>query len=77
VSGQGTDLGLVRQNVSVGVPVWRDGGGALAVTARVGDEHYSTSATLPDTGRPFPGDLWNINVGLNYTHRFENGWTGG
>ena len=77
VSGQGTDLGLVRQNLSVPLPVWRDGGDAVMMNLGVSDSHFTTDAILPDTRQPFPTDLWNVNLGLNYTHRFENGWTGG
>jgi hypothetical protein len=77
VSGSGTDFGLVRQNLSVAVPVWRDGGDALRLTAGVRNSLFSTDAVLPDTGRPFPSNLWNVNLGLSYNHRFDNGWTGG
>ena len=77
VSGQGADLGLVRQNLSAALPVWRDGGDALLMNLGVSDAHFFTDAILPDTHRPFPSDLWNVNLGLNYLHRFENGWSGG
>src|SRR5579883_2883109 len=53
VSGQGTDLTLVRQNAGGAVPVWRDGGDTLLVTAGVRNDLFSTNAVLPDTGRPF------------------------
>lgn len=76
VSGQGASLGLVRQNFSFGVPVWRDGGDSLSASIGIRESHFNTDAVLPDTGRPFPSDLWNVNFGLNYTHRFDNGWTG-
>lgn len=76
VRNQDADLGFVRQGLSLGVPVWRDGGDM--VMARLGVRHtlFQTDALLPDSGRPFPDQLWNLNVGLNYLRRFENGWTG-
>ncbi|MGH9206007.1 MAG: DUF6268 family outer membrane beta-barrel protein, partial [Acidimicrobiales bacterium] len=77
MSGQATDLGLVRENLYVGMPVWRDGSDALMLRAGVSNDHFSTDAILPDTHRPFPTDLWNVNLGVNYTHKFDNGWTGG
>jgi hypothetical protein len=77
VSGQPTDLGLVRQALNVGLPLWRDGGDLLRLTASVRNTMFFTDAVLPDTHRPFPGDLWAVNFGLAYSHRFDNGWTAG
>src|SRR5579883_610631 len=77
VSGQGTDLTLVRQNAGGAVPVWRDGGDTLLVTAGVRNDLFSTNAVLPDTGRPFPTALWSVNGGVTYVHQFSGGWTGG
>ncbi|MDY3561514.1 DUF6268 family outer membrane beta-barrel protein [Gemmata sp. JC673] len=75
--GGGTDLGLVRQNLSFGAPVWRDGGDALILTGAVRNTVFFTDAVLPASRRPFPDTLWNVNLGLAYTHKFENGWTAG
>ncbi len=77
VNGTATSLGLVRQSLSVAVPVLQDDQDKLLFTAGVKNTLYSTDEILPDTHRPFPADLWNISVGLNYQHRFENGWSGG
>lgn len=77
VSSQGVDLGLVRQNVSVSGPIWSDGGDTLSASLGVRNSHFSTDAILPDTRRAFPSDLWDVNLGLNYTRRFDNGWVGG
>jgi hypothetical protein len=76
VTGQDADLGFVRQGLSLGVPIWRHGGDMLM--ARVGVRHtlFQTDALRPDSQRPFPDQLWNLTFGLNYMHRFENGWTG-
>lgn len=77
VSGQESDFGLVRQNLSLGMPVWREDGNVLIVTLGARHSSFFTDAILPDTLRPFPDELWNVRLGLNYVHRFENGWKGG
>lgn len=77
VAGTGTDFGLVRQNLSLGVPLWREGGDALILTGGVRNTAFFTDAVLPDSRRPFPDSLWNLTLGLAYSHKFENGWTAG
>lgn len=75
VSGQPTDLGFLRQGLSVAAPVWCDGGDVVMVSLGVRNTLFSTDAVLPDSLRPFPRQLWNLNLGVNYLHRFDNGWT--
>jgi hypothetical protein len=70
----GTDFGLVRQNLSAPVPLWRDGGDSVRMTVGVQNSLFFTDARLPDSGRAFPDELWNVRLGLNYAHRFDNGW---
>ena len=77
VTGQSTDLGLVRQGLRFGAPAWQDGGDRLMANLSVRNTLFSTDAVLPDTGRAFPGQLWSVNLGVNYMHQFDNGWTGG
>ena len=77
VANQGTDLGIVRQDLSLIAPIWQEGGDKLFVTAHLKNTHIYTDALLPDTGRRFPKDLWNAAIGLAYLHQFDNGWTGG
>jgi hypothetical protein len=38
---------------------------------------FFTDAVLPDSQRPFPTELWNINIGSLYVHKFDNGYSGG
>jgi hypothetical protein len=77
LSGQAGDLGLVRQSLNVGAPLWRsEGGQMLMASVGVSNTLFQTDAILPDTGRRFPEQLWNVNFGLNYMHQFDNGWTG-
>lgn len=77
VQGQDADFSLVRQNLSLGLPIWKDSCGRLLLTTTVRHSLYVTDAVLPDTQRPFPSELWYVNMGLNYMRRFENGWSMG
>ncbi len=77
VRNQDSELGMVRQSLSLIAPIWKEGGDALFVTANLKNTHVYTDALLPDTGRRFPRDLWNASLGLAYLHQFDNGWTGG
>src|SRR5262249_14124687 len=42
-----------------------------------GVSEFNTGAILPDTLRHFPDELWNVRIGTNYIHTFDNGWRGG
>jgi hypothetical protein len=77
VPGQGVDLGLVRENLSLAAPLWRQDGNTLALSGGIHNTLIFTNAVLPNSGRPFPDDLWNVGLGFNFTHRFDNGWVVG
>jgi hypothetical protein len=78
VVGQGTRLGYVQNDLAVLFPIWHCGPDNVAGSVRVRSTFFSTDGTiLPDTGRPFPEELWNIHVGANYSHVFANGWIAG
>lgn len=76
-SSSGEDFGLIRQNLSGAVPIWRDGADMLMLTAGVRNTLFFTDTILPDTQRPFPHELWNVSVGLMYLRTFDNNWSGG
>jgi len=76
VSGQNANLGFVRQGLNVGAPIWKEGGDMVLATVGLRNTLFSGSAILPETGRAFPDQLWNVNIGLNAMHRFDNGWMG-
>ena len=76
VSGQPTDLGMTREFFQFSAPVWSKGQDTLAFSTHVQETSVSTNAILPTTMTPFPDQLWNIWVGLNYFHTFDNGITG-
>ena len=46
-------------------------------SVRIRDQEFDTRAILPDTGEPFPDELWNVRFGTSYRHRFESGWIAG
>lgn len=71
------DLGLVRQNIAAAYPIWRKDSDTILLTAGVRNTLFFTDAVLPDSGQPFPEQLWNINTGLMHIHKFDNGWSSG
>ncbi|MBA2116873.1 DUF6268 family outer membrane beta-barrel protein [Bremerella alba] len=75
VKGQDVDFQLVSQKASAGLPVYRGDLGMAVLTVGVENMHTFTDAVLPDTGRAFPEDLWNIKFGLTYIRQFESGST--
>ena len=77
IHGQNANLGMVREDLSLALPVWHDGTNDFAATAHVRNEIIHTTAILPDTGQPFPQELWDIRFGGSYRHLFDNGWIGG
>jgi hypothetical protein len=76
VAGQDTDMSILRNSLLAEVPVYFEGADAVMLSAGVDNSHFSGNAVLPDSMRPFPDDLWNIELGLKYMHQFSNGWTG-
>lgn len=76
VSGQDEDMAVLRQEVTAMAPLWMKEGNRVMLSLGVQNTHFSGNAVLPDSGRPFPSELWNINVGLTYIHQYDNGWTG-
>ena len=77
VSGQPTNLGYVEQDLSLSFPIWQDSENEWSASSHVRAEVFHTGAMLPDTHEPFPNELWNIHLGTNYRHLFDNGWIGG
>jgi hypothetical protein len=70
---EGGDLGLLTQQLDVPFPILLNDRDILAGSFQLRHTYGRTAATLPDTGRPFPRQLWDINVSLAYVHRFEDG----
>ena len=77
VKNQPTNLGYERSDFSFSCPIMQDPTNEWTALASVRWENFRTGAILPDTGQHFPDDLWNIHLGTNYRHLFDNGWIGG
>jgi hypothetical protein len=41
------------------------------------NSQFSTDAILPESHRPFPDELWNVHLGMNYLHKSSSGWAYG
>jgi hypothetical protein len=77
VEGQPTRLGLLRQDLTLGSPLWQADGDEWTFNAHVHSELFDTGAVLPGTGRPFPDSLWDVRLGTTFRHLFDNGWVAG
>ena len=75
--GLPASVGMVRQNLNAGVPLLISPPDLLVLNARVGHTLFQTDAVLPDTARPFPSQLWNVNLGLLYVRKLDDGWSAG
>jgi hypothetical protein len=76
VAGQPAELGLIQHDFSLGVPLLQSATDEWAALVRVRKQEFATGAVFPDTGEPFPDDLWNVRIGTTYRHRFDSGWLG-
>jgi hypothetical protein len=77
VTNQAAHLEMEQQDLSLAVPIWKSGPDGLMFSTRVRWETFQTDVILPDSGRPFPADLWNVSFGTTYFHRFDSGNVGG
>jgi hypothetical protein len=76
VAGQPAELGMVQQDFSLSAPLRQSAADEWAASVRVRKQEFATGAVLPDTGEPFPDELWNVRIGTTYRHRFDSGWIG-
>jgi hypothetical protein len=77
VRGQNTNLGYHQQDFSLVAPVWQDPCNEWSVNTHLRGEFFHTGAVLPQSGTPFPDELWNVRFGTTYRHLFDNGWIAG
>jgi hypothetical protein len=77
VVNQNTNITVVREDFNCGIPVWKDECSLLGLTLHVHNEILDTQAVLPPTNQPFPDQLWDVRLGVNYMYKFENGWSAG
>jgi hypothetical protein len=76
VEGQNAELGMVQQDFTLWVPLLQSVTDEWSASARLRNQEFATGAVLPDTGQPFPDELWNVRIGTSYRHRFDLGWIG-
>ena len=74
VSAQNCDFGLVRQKLNLAIPGWRNERNMMMVRAGINYTRFETDALLPDSGRVFPDELWEMSVGVDYMHQTEDKW---
>ena len=73
----GTSLSMERFDFQGAVPIYNKGKDTFVFTANYDDIKVYTNAILPTTNQKFPAQLFNIALGINYFHAFENGNVGG
>jgi hypothetical protein len=76
VAGQSAELGMLQHDFTLSVPLRQSATDEWSASVRIRDQEFDTGAILPDTGEPFPDNLWNVRFGTTYRHRFESGWIG-
>lgn len=76
VAGQPAELGLLQQDFSLSLPLRQSPTDEWYASLRIRNQEFATGARLPDTGEPFPDELWNVRIGTGYRHRFDSGWIG-
>lgn len=73
----GTTLSMQRFDFQGAVPIYNKGRDTFVFTANYDDIKVFTNAILPTTNQKFPSQLFNVALGVNYFHAFENGNVGG
>jgi len=87
VSGQNANFTMLDQNLLVMVPLRMmpsQEGSPLSspadgwmLSAGVRNRSIQTEAILPNTGQPYPNELWNVKIGLMYFRKLDNDWSWG
>lgn len=75
VPSQGTSFGLFRQSFAASSPIWQDDHNEWTASVNLREETFHTGGTiLPNTGQPFPDNLWDVRFATGFRHLFDNGW---
>jgi len=77
LENQKADMGISGHAFKALTPLWQNPDNELALMAQAGYFNTDTQAILPDSGRKFPDDLWNLSAGFSYRHRSAGGWIWG
>lgn len=70
-------LSEFRQDASVGGPIISNDRDTLVAFIDARNILFHTNASLKDSGRPFPNQLWELVAGFSYSHRTDDDWTVG
>jgi hypothetical protein len=73
-TGQSATVGIIRQELNGRDVVWQCDNGSVSVSAGVRSLLLNSDAILPDSGRAFPGDLWDVRIGASTVWRLDNNW---
>jgi hypothetical protein len=73
VKDQNADFALFEESFSGSGLIWKDDVEDVRLSADVRHEGIRTTAILPDSGVPFPDDLWSVSVGATYRYLFKSG----
>jgi hypothetical protein len=71
VDRQPTTLGSIRQEFATPIPVLRDADDLFLLGLRVRNVSFQTRAVLPDSGRVFPRQLWDLTTGFTYVRQLD------
>jgi hypothetical protein len=73
VHNEPTKLGFFQSQVGATAPLWSSATDTVYGNLTISNLAMSGSATLPKDGRPFPGQLWDIEVGGAYVKELDGG----
>ncbi|RJX29779.1 MAG: hypothetical protein C4525_13890 [Desulfarculus sp.] len=74
VEDQPADWGYWRQGLTWLAPVWQNPRQEMFLHGRVNYLRVDTEAVLPNSGRAFPKELWDLRLGGTYRRRTAGGW---
>ncbi len=77
VEDQNTDFEMWEHDYLLRLPVYQWTDGRVGFFTKVEHLDMDTEMILPDTGRDFPQDLYDLQFGFDYNQEFDNGWTFG
>jgi hypothetical protein len=71
VRGQDVEFSLVQQEFTTSGRVWNDDDNEVWLNGGLRFQEIHTEALLPDSGNPFPDELWDVSVGGVYRHYLD------
>lgn len=75
VDGQPTELGFLRQQLQLGVPVYKDDTNMVLLNGGVQNMLFQGSAVFPESGRLMTSQLWSVRMGPGYFRQLGDGWS--